>query len=224
MPKAKKTRPFDVELFLTTVEDGRTLSNYSKDQRVFSHGAQADSVFYIQQGQVKISVVSERGKEAVVALHAEGDFFGEGCLTGQPLRLATATTMTDCHIMRIDKAAIVGVLHNEPKFTEMFLAYILARNARVEEDLVDQLFKFEREAVGEGSPPVGQLRQGGKDGTGHNGEPGDAGRNDRHHAVAREHFHEQIPQARIHQLQRRAGGPQFPAKCGLARQSPHQKE
>jgi CRP/FNR family transcriptional regulator, cyclic AMP receptor protein len=127
-------------LFLSTVEDGRTLSNYGKDQTIFSQGAPADSVFYIQQGQVKISVVSERGKEAVVALHAEGDFFGEGCLTGQPLRLATAATMTDCIIMQLDKAVMVRVLHNEPKFSERFLSYILARNARVEEDLVDQLF------------------------------------------------------------------------------------
>jgi CRP/FNR family transcriptional regulator, cyclic AMP receptor protein len=140
VPKAKKTRSFNVELFLSTVEDGRTLSNYGKDQTIFSQGAPADSVFYIQQGQVKISVVSERGKEAVVALHAEGDFFGEGCLTGQPLRLATAATMTDCIIMQLDKAVMVRVLHNEPKFSERFLSYILARNARVEEDLVDQLF------------------------------------------------------------------------------------
>jgi CRP/FNR family cyclic AMP-dependent transcriptional regulator len=89
---------------------------------------------------VKVYVISERGKEAVVALHGKGDFFGEGCLTGQPPRLATAVAMTECVIMRLDKAAIVRVLHDEPKFSEMFVAYILARNARVEEDLVDQLF------------------------------------------------------------------------------------
>jgi CRP/FNR family transcriptional regulator, cyclic AMP receptor protein len=96
--------------------------------------------FYIQKGKVKIAVLSERGKEAVVALHGKGDFFGEGCLTGQPLRLATAATMTDCVISRVDKAATLRVLHDEPKFSEMFMAYLLARNARVEEDLVDQLF------------------------------------------------------------------------------------
>jgi CRP/FNR family transcriptional regulator, cyclic AMP receptor protein len=138
--KAKMTRPFNVELFLSTVDGGRILSNYGKDQRVFSQGDPADSVFYIQEGKVKIAVLSDRGKEAVVALHGKGDFFGEGCLTGQPLRLATAATMTDSVIMRLDKAAMVRVLHNEPKFSEVFMAFLLARNARVEADLVDQLF------------------------------------------------------------------------------------
>jgi CRP/FNR family transcriptional regulator, cyclic AMP receptor protein len=138
--KAKMTRPFNVELFLSTVDGGRILSNYGKDQRVFSQGDPADSVFYIQESKVKIAVLSDRGKEAVVALHGKGDFFGEGCLTGQPLRLATAATMTDSVIMRLDKAAMVRVLHNEPKFSEVFMAFLLARNARVEADLVDQLF------------------------------------------------------------------------------------
>ena len=138
--KAKKTPPFDVKMFLSTVDGGRTLSNYGKDRKVFSQGDPADSVFYIQEGRVKLSVLSERGKEAVVALHREGDFFGDGCLTGQPLRLATAATMTDCVIMRLDKAAMVRVLHEEPSFSEVFMAFLLARKARVEEDLVDQLF------------------------------------------------------------------------------------
>ena len=106
----------------------------------FSPRATADSVFYVQDGQVKLSVISELGKEAVVALHGNEDFFGEGCLSGQSLRLATAAAMTDCVIMRLDKAAVVRVLREEPKFSEMFLSYILARNARVEADLVDQLF------------------------------------------------------------------------------------
>jgi CRP/FNR family transcriptional regulator, cyclic AMP receptor protein len=138
--KAKTTLPFDVKMFLSTVDGGRTLSNYGKDQRIFSQGDPADSVFYIREGKVKISVLSQRGKEAVVALHHEGDFFGDGCLTGQPLRLATAATMTDCIVMRLDKAAMVRVLHDEPKFSEVFMAFLLARKARVEEDLVDQLF------------------------------------------------------------------------------------
>jgi len=138
--KTKITRPFNVKLFLSSVDGERTLSNYGKDQRVFLQGDPADSVFYIQKGKVKISVLSERGKEAVVALHREGDFFGDGCLTGQPLRLATAATMTDCVIMRLDKAAMVRVLHEEPSFSEVFMAFLLARKARVEEDLVDQLF------------------------------------------------------------------------------------
>jgi len=137
---AKKRTPFSVNTFLSTVEGGRTVASYRKNQKIFSQGEAADSVFYIREGKVKVCVISERGKEAVVALHANGEFFGEGCLTGQPLRLATAVAMTEGVILRLDKAAIVRVLHDEPKFSEMFMSYILARNARVEEDLVDQLF------------------------------------------------------------------------------------
>ena len=138
--KEKSKPPFIVATFLATVDGGRTVSTYQKNKRVFLQGDPADSVFYIQEGQVKVCVVSEHGKEAVVAIHAKGDFFGEGCLTAQPRRLATAETMTESRIMRLDKAAIVRVLHDEPKFSEVFMSYLLARNARVEEDLVDQLF------------------------------------------------------------------------------------
>jgi CRP/FNR family cyclic AMP-dependent transcriptional regulator len=138
--KPKRKKPFDVQVFLNTVDGGRTVSSYQKNQKVFSQGDPGDAVFYIQEGKVKVCVVSEQGKEAVVALHGNGDFFGESCLNGHPLRVATVVTMTDCVIMRLDKAAIVRVLHDEPKFSEMFMAYLLSRNARVEEDLVDQLF------------------------------------------------------------------------------------
>jgi CRP/FNR family cyclic AMP-dependent transcriptional regulator len=122
------------------VGGGRRVFNFQKNQQIFRQGDAADSVFYIQEGQVKLSVVSELGKEAVVALQGKNEFFGEGCLSGQILRLATAAAITDCVIMRLDKGAIVSVLHEEPKFSAMFLAYILARNLRVEADLVDQLF------------------------------------------------------------------------------------
>jgi CRP/FNR family transcriptional regulator, cyclic AMP receptor protein len=138
--KAKRKPPFNVETFLNTVNGGRTVSTYQKNQTVFSQGDPADAVFYIQEGEVKVNVVSEQGKEAVVAIHGKKEFFGEGCLTGQPLRLATVAAMTECVIMRIDKAAIVRVIHDEPTFSEMFMTYVLARNARVEADLVDQLF------------------------------------------------------------------------------------
>jgi CRP/FNR family cyclic AMP-dependent transcriptional regulator len=136
----KKQQPFDVEVFLNTVAGGRSVSNYRKHQKVFSQGDPGDSVFYIQEGKVKVCVVSQQGKEAVVAIHGNGDFFGEGCLNGHRLRMATAVTMTECVIMRIDKASIVRVLREEPKFSEMFMSYLLSRNSRVEEDLVDQLF------------------------------------------------------------------------------------
>jgi CRP/FNR family cyclic AMP-dependent transcriptional regulator len=141
MAKAKKKKqPFNVKNFLSTVNGGRTITAYRKNDKIFSQGDPADAVFYIQAGQVKVCIISELGKEAVVALHGKGEFFGEGCLTGQPLRLGTVAAMTDSVIMRIDKGAIVKVLRDEPKFSETFMAYILARNARVEEDLVDQLF------------------------------------------------------------------------------------
>lgn len=138
--KESRKLPFKVDAFLATVDGGRTVSTYRKNTNVFSQGDMADAVFYIQEGKVKVTVVSEQGKEAVVAIHEKGDFIGEGCLIGQPRRLATAKSMTECVIMRLEKAAIVRVLHEEPKFSERFLSYVLTRNARVEEDLVDQLF------------------------------------------------------------------------------------
>jgi CRP/FNR family transcriptional regulator, cyclic AMP receptor protein len=132
--------PFDPKEFLSKVNGGRAVSDYRKDQIVYTQGAPADSVFYIQSGKVKQTVVSEQGKEAVVALLETGDFFGEGCLTGQPLRLATVSAVTECVIARISKADITRVIHEEPAFAELFIAHLLARNSRVEEDLVDQLF------------------------------------------------------------------------------------
>jgi CRP/FNR family cyclic AMP-dependent transcriptional regulator len=136
----KAKLPFDPKVFLAKVNGGRSISNYRKDQIVFTQGAPADSVFYIQSGKVKKTVLSEQGKEAVVALFGTGDFFGEGCLTGQPLRLATVQAMTECVIVRIAKTDVIRVIHEEPAFAELFIAHLLARNSRVEEDLVDQLF------------------------------------------------------------------------------------
>jgi CRP/FNR family transcriptional regulator, cyclic AMP receptor protein len=138
--KATRKPPFNVNKFLATVDGGRTITNYGKNQTIFSQGDAADSVFYIREGKVKVSVRSDQGKEAVVAIHSKGDFVGDGCLNGQPLRLASAVAMADSTIMRITKAATVRVLREQPKFAEKFMAHLLARNARVEEDLVDQLF------------------------------------------------------------------------------------
>jgi CRP/FNR family transcriptional regulator, cyclic AMP receptor protein len=132
--------PFDPEVFLSKVNEGSVTSDYRKDQIVYTQGAPADSVFYIQSGNVKKTVVSEQGKEAVVALLGTGDFFGEGCLSGQPRRLATVSAMTECVIVRITKAELTRVIHEEPAFAELFIAHLLARNERVEADLVDQLF------------------------------------------------------------------------------------
>jgi CRP/FNR family transcriptional regulator, cyclic AMP receptor protein len=137
--EAKKV-PFDPKAFLATVNGGRSISKYRKNQKVFSQGSSADAVFYIQKGKVKITVVSEQGKEAVVAVLGPDEFCGEGCLTGQPVRLATATVMTECEIMRLEKETMMQVLHEEPAFSEMFVSHLLARTIRVEADLVDQLF------------------------------------------------------------------------------------
>ena len=139
-PKGKAQNPFDPKVFLAKANGGRTIFNYQKNQTVFAQGDPADSVFYIHDGKVKITVISQQGKEAVVAILGPDEFCGEGCLTGQPLRVATATALTECKIMKLDKREIVRVLHDEPAFSEMFIAHLLARTIRVEEDLVDQLF------------------------------------------------------------------------------------
>ncbi|MGD0135148.1 MAG: Crp/Fnr family transcriptional regulator [Bryobacteraceae bacterium] len=139
--KRKAKPPFDPKLFLAKIGAGRSLADYQKDQRVFSQGDPADAVFYIQNGQVKLTVVSRQGKEAVVAiLGGDNPFFGEGCLAGQSIRMATATAMSKCSIMRIKRAAMVRALRDEPTFSELFLRHVLFRNIRIEEDLVDQLF------------------------------------------------------------------------------------
>lgn len=138
--KRKQKRPFDPKAFLAKVNGGRTISNYRKNQTVYTQGDPADSVFYIQSGKIKKVVISEQGKEAVVALLGTGDFFGEGCLNGETVRLSTVSAMTDCVIVRIPKENIVRVIHEEPTFSELFIAHLLHRNSRIEEDLVDQLF------------------------------------------------------------------------------------
>jgi len=139
--KPVKKLPFDPQTFLSKVNGGqRTISQYHSNQIIYEQGDPADSVFYIQKGKAKVTVVSEQGKEAVVAVVGTGDFFGEGCLAGQTLRLATVTTLAECAIMRIPKTEIISVIHKQTTFAELFIAHLLARNSRVEEDLVDQLF------------------------------------------------------------------------------------
>jgi len=138
--KIKSKPPFDPKAFLAKANGGRTISKYRKNGIIFSQGDLADSVFYIRDGKVKITVISEQGKEAIVAVMGQDEFCGEVCLTGQPLRIATATAMTECEIMRLEKGAITRVLHDEPAFSEMFVSHLLARTLRVEADLVDQLF------------------------------------------------------------------------------------
>jgi len=138
---ARKRRPlFDPKAFLAHVGEGRTIDRYRKGQVIFSQGEPADAVFFIQKGKAKITVISEQGKEAVVAIAGTNDFFGESCLAGQKQRIATVTSMTDAVIARLEKAAVVSVIQQEPAFAELFIAHLLARTIRVEADLVDQLF------------------------------------------------------------------------------------
>jgi CRP/FNR family cyclic AMP-dependent transcriptional regulator len=141
--QAKKIAPsqlFDPKLFLTTIGPGRQISKYSKKDVIFAQGEDADAVFYITRGKVKLTVLSSEGKEGIVALLGSSEFLGEGCLIGQPKRMATASAMTDCEAMRVEKTEVQRVLHDELEFSKIFLSHVLLRNARVEEDLVDQLF------------------------------------------------------------------------------------
>ena len=137
---AKKKRDFDPKEFLATIGEGRKVVAFRKKQTIFTQGDAADEVFYIQEGRVRLTVVSEMGKEATLGILSEGDFFGEGGLAGQALRMGSATAMTDCELMRIDKKAMMLALHQEQTLSDLFTAYLLGRNIRYEADLVDQLF------------------------------------------------------------------------------------
>jgi CRP/FNR family transcriptional regulator, cyclic AMP receptor protein len=131
---------FDPRKFLAKVGDGKTISEFQKDEVVFSQGDPADAVFYIQKGRIKLTVISEQGKEAVVGILGPGQFFGEGCLNGHPVRVTTGAAVVASRITRIAKAAMIATMHDEPGFSELFMAYLLTRNSRIEEDLIDQLF------------------------------------------------------------------------------------
>src|ERR1022692_4565531 len=137
---AKKQSKFDLKTFLSTVNGGRRIVAFAKKQPIFVQGEASDAVFFLQKGKVRRTVVAKNGKEATIGILNEGDFFGEGCLTGQPLRLSSATAMTECSVMRIEKKTMMEVLHREHALSDMFVAYLLTRNIRYEEDLVDQLF------------------------------------------------------------------------------------
>src|SRR5580658_6937228 len=136
----KKKRDFDPNAFLATIGEGRKIVPFEKQQTIFAQGDGADAVFYIQSGKVRLTVVSNNGKEATIGILGEKNFFGEGCLAGQPLRMSAATAMTDCELLRIEKKAMIQALHREHALSDLFVAYLLTRNIRYEEDLVDHLF------------------------------------------------------------------------------------
>ena len=189
---------FDPINFLAKVGAGKRILEFHKNQNVFEQGDVADTVFYIQKGKVKLTVLSEHGKEAVVAILEPGQFFGEGCMNGHALRISTTTAMEDCLITAITKAAMIAAIHDEPKFSELFMAYLLTRNSRIEEDLIDQLFNSSERRLArlllllanfgkEGSPqPISPQYQ-----------SRNTGGDDRHHPIPRQPFHEQVSQARL---------------------------
>jgi CRP/FNR family cyclic AMP-dependent transcriptional regulator len=136
----KQKPPIDIKSFLVSYADKKAIPGYKKKQVVFLQGDSANAIFYVRKGRIKLTVTSETGKEAVIGILGPGDFFGEGCLTGQPVRMATATAMVECSVLRLEKAGIQRLLMEEPTFAGLFLKYVLTRNIRIEEDLVDQLF------------------------------------------------------------------------------------
>jgi CRP-like cAMP-binding protein len=137
---ANKNRGFDPDTFLATIGEGRKIVSVPNKQLIYAQGDAADAVFYVQKGKVRLSVVSKSGKEATIGILSQGNFFGEGSLAGQLLRMGSAAAMTDCDLLRVDKKAMMNALHREHAFSDLFVAYLLARNIRYEEDLVDQMF------------------------------------------------------------------------------------
>ena len=217
-PVAKKRRDFDPHSFLATIGEGRKALTVSKRQAIFAQGDTADAVFYIQEGRVRLTVVSKAGKEATIGIFKEGDFFGEGSLAGQSLRMGSATAMTDCAVLRIDKKAMMEALHREHEFSDLFVAYLLARNIRYEEDLVDQLFNSSEKRLARILLAPRSFWQGRdtRDCSAQD-QSGDAGGNDRHDPLAGQLLHEPVQKIGLHSLQRRATSPQLAAQCSSAR-------
>lgn len=158
---SKTVQRFDPQPFLASVGNGRSIVNYQRGQLIFRQGDAADSVFYIHEGKVQITVVSEQGKEGVIGVLEAGEFFGEGCLAGQPLHIATASATAECAIARIEKEAMIRKLRDEPAFSQQFMAYLLSRNVQIESDLVDQLFNSSEKRL---ARVLLMLAQFGKDG------------------------------------------------------------
>jgi CRP/FNR family transcriptional regulator, cyclic AMP receptor protein len=219
---AKEAKPkFDPEAFLAKAEGGVTIAKYGKGQVVFAQGDAVDSVFYIREGRVKISVVSAQGKEAVVAFLKVGDFIGEGCcLTGRARRVATARALEDSVITRVDKSTMVRMLHDEADFSELFTAHLLARTVRVEEDLVDQLFNSSEKRLARALLLLANFGKEGKQETViAKVRPRDACGHDRHDALPREPLYEQVSSVGLHRLQRKPRGPHLIVGCCSARKA-----
>ncbi len=199
---------FDPKAFLTRIETGKTTRAYRNRQVVFSQGDAADAVFFVQSGKVKLTVVSTRGREAVIGILERGSFFGEGCLAGQPLRMSTACAIQPSSVVRVGKSTMVRVLHEDPEFAELFTAYLLSRNVRIEEDLVDQLFNSSEKRLARILLLLAHFGKEPRPETRHcEDKPGDACRHGRHDAFEGEPLHESVQEDGLHPLQRRPTGP-----------------
>ena len=213
--RTTKTREFDPHNFLATIGSGRKFLAVAKKNAVFTQGDGANTVFYIQTGKVRLTVVSKTGKEATIGILKEGDFFGEGALAGQIVRMGSAEAMTDCELLRVDKQAMMNALHREHAFSDLFVAYLLARNVRYEEDLVDQLFNSSEKRL---ARVLLLLAHFGKEGVPETvipkNESGDPGGDGWYDSLASELFHEPIQKIRLHPLQQQT--PQLTAQCSSA--------
>ena len=216
--KSKQNSPFNAQAFLDSSGIDRKIVEYRRAAVIFTQGDPCEHVLYVQKGGVKLSVLSKSGREAVVAMLGPGEFFGEGCLAGQPVRMGNATTTMDSTILHVDKDQMVRLLHRQHALSDRFIAHMLARNIRIEEDLVDQLFNSSEKRLartllllaryGKHDKPV---RAGSAD------LPGNAGGNDRHDPVTGEFLHEEIPAPRVHRLHGRTQGQQLAADRRPAR-------
>jgi CRP-like cAMP-binding protein len=189
---------FDPHPFLTNVDTGKSIREYQADEFVFSQGDAADAVFYVQSGKVKLTVVSKSGKEAVVAILPEASFFGEGCLAGQPIRMSTASAVSRSAIVRVEKSAMVALLHQEPEFAERFLAYLLSRNIRMEADLVDHLFNSSEKRLARLLLLMANFGQESKPIAYRENESGDPRRDGGHNPFASQFLYESVQGAGLH--------------------------
>ena len=182
---------FDPRAFLGRAGTGKTIERYGRTQKIFSQGDIADTVFFIQKGKVKITVLSEQGKEAVVGIFAEGQFFGEACLDGAELRTSTSRAMEECLITSITKPAMLAALDAQPRFSAFFINYLLSRNSRIEDDLIDQLFNSSERRLARLLLLLANFgKEGGVQPDRDHPQPGNPRGNDRHHAIPSEFFHE----------------------------------
>ena len=223
MPRRRTSRhstppSFNVDAFLASTGITRRILRAAAGASIFAQGSPATSVFYIQEGSVKLSVLSSAGKEAVVAMLGPGDFFGEGCLAGQPLRMGTATAVGATTVLRIEKREMVRMLHEQPAFADRFLAHMLARNIRIEEDLVDQLFNSSEKRLARTLLLLARYgKQDARAARAAQAVAGNARGDGRHDPLARQLLHEQVPQARVHRIQRRPQDQQLAAERRPAR-------